>query len=93
MNKIIYLEILDIYINVQFKNTTTIKSRFGEILKTLIINNPIYFKTKNQHQIKKAIISIFPIYKNKRKHNKRFKLTLNQAKKFINENNINLRMK
>lgn len=92
MNKLIYSDIIEASLMKIPHNKNMAKIKIGELIKNLTIQNPIKYSFKNTSSIiKKDLQTIFPLYNNKKKKTKFFKITRTQAICFIKKNKIIIR--
>lgn len=91
MDNIIRIEIINYILKTYFQKTSSIKLRIKDLLKELKESNPIFFKKIKNIDLKKEIIRIYPIYKNKKKRTKWFKVTRSKSLEYIKKHNINIR--
>lgn len=69
------------------------KYRIGvsEILKFLKYKDPIFYKDLTGSRLKNEIVKLFPLYKNKRKNTRCFKISKSQTKKNRDESNLRIK--
>ena len=90
MITLLYLDVLEVCLLNIPKDKTTVKIKPATIIKQLEMSASGTRKS-TINKIRMILKTIFPIYKNKRKHTKCFKVKLNLAREYIVENDLLLR--
>ncbi len=93
MHNILRVELIDIVLQKYLQEKSTVKVRIKDLSKILRSSNPLFFNKIDNSKIKKELIVIYPLYKNKKKRTKWFKITKNETLEYISKYNLNIREK